>query len=641
MIKIEQNLKPTLRTPFPDTSKFWKDPKTGIMVPKHEQENIEYRSNLLQRAEKDPLLQNDLMSACKESLLYWVNTFSWTFHQKEVDPVSGEETEAKNPHNPFITWEIQDELFDAFIWHQKNGKDILIDKSRQMGASWACVNFLHWLWLFRPESLLLEMSRTEDYVDKTGNMKALFQKHDYINNWLPEWMCPSSALPFGKHRTKMHMKNEWNGSCLDGESTTEHAASGSTLLVALLDEFAKVEKGQLMRSATRDAALMRIVNSTPAGAGTEYSRWKKSGQIKVFILPFYEHPEKGGNRYIKETEVGGYEIRSPWFDYEETVRSPQEMAREVLRQDIESGAVFFTIPNIEKHISLYARPPKTRWHIKLKSHIAKVDVKDVVRSKSLSAVNQQRGVKGPLRVWTNLIMGRPDQSKRYVFGIDIGKGQGASPSVVSIKCKETGEKIAEWRDASTPPYEMASIIIALALWCGGGQPRKLPFLKWEKNGPGLDFGKIVVRDYLYPYYHKAIKPGQSIDKKSKNYGFHTSRESKQELLSLYDRVLAHGGYINHSIEGLEEAKEYIYYTDGGIGPACLVERSSAEKKTHGDIVMADALTLDDKELPKLRYAKDVIPRNSSGFRLQQVKRAKKRSKIQARSWRKQFDYSKV
>ncbi|KKK77131.1 hypothetical protein LCGC14_2856700, partial [marine sediment metagenome] len=191
------------------------------------------------------------------------------------------------------------------------------------------------------------------------------------------------------------------------------------------------------------------------------------------------------------------------------------------------------------------------------------------------------------------------------------------------------------------PYEMASVVIALALWCGGGQPRKLPFLKWEKNGPGLDFGKIVVRDYLYPYYHKAIKPGQSVDKKSKNYGFHTSRESKQELLALYDRVLAHGGYINHSKEGLEEAMEYIYYTDGGIGPACLVERSSAEKKTHGDIVMADALTLDDKELPKLRYAKDVIPRNSSGFRLQQVKRAKKRSKIQARSWRKQFDYSKV
>lgn len=640
MIKIEQNLKPALSEPFPNVPRYWKDPKTGIMIPKFEQENIRWRENLLRKAENDPLLQNDLMAACKESLIFWTNTFVMTYHQFDVDPATGKRTEARNPHCPFITWEIQDTLLDMFEYCLKHGLDILIDKCRDMGASWLCIVFLHWLWLFRPESQLLELSRTEDYVDKTGNMKALFQKHDYINQWLPDWMYPPSALLGGKNRTKMHMKNEWNNNVIDGESTTEHAASGDRRLVALLDEFAKVEKGQLMRSATRDAAYMRIVNSTPAGAGTEYSRWKKSGQIKVFVLPFFEHPEKGKGRYVKETEVGGYEIRSPWFDIEETVRSPQEMAREILRQDIESGAVFFTITNIDKHIALFARDPKTCWSVNLKKHIAKTDVKNVLRSRNLKAITQQRSKNGPLRVWTNLIMGRPDQSMSYIFGIDIGKGQGASPSVVSIKCKQTGEKIAEWRDANIPPYEMAGIVVALAIWCGGCQPHKLPFLKWEKNGPGLDFGKIIVKDYLYPYYHKAIKIGQAVDTKTKNYGFHTSRESKQELLSLYDRILAHGGYINHSREGLEEAMEYIYYTDGGIGPACLVERSSAEKKTHGDIVMADALTLDDKELPKIRYPKEVIPRNSSGYRLRQVQRAKKRTKMQTRSWRKPFDYAK-
>ena len=91
--------------------------------------------------------------------------------------------------------------------------------------------------------------------------------HDKINEWLPDWMLPPDCLVGDKHRTKMHMHNVLTGATIDGESTTKHAGSGDRRLVALLDEFAKVEFGGEMRSATRDVALMRIINSTPAGAG--------------------------------------------------------------------------------------------------------------------------------------------------------------------------------------------------------------------------------------------------------------------------------------------------------------------------------------------------------------------------------------
>jgi hypothetical protein len=37
---------------------------------------------------------------------------------------------------------------------------------------------------------------------------------------------------------------------------------------------------------------------------------------------------------------------------------------------------------------------------------------------------------------------------------------------VSIKCKETGEKVGEWADAKFPPYEFAPIVAALAIWVG-------------------------------------------------------------------------------------------------------------------------------------------------------------------------------
>ena len=633
MLTAVEELKPTLSEPFPNTPRYWKDPKTGLVVPKMEIENLEWRGNLLKNTEKDLYLQRDLLAACRESQLFWINTFVWTYHQFDVDPNTGLRMEAKQPHNPFITWEIQDNLFNEFELCLKKAEDILIDKCRDMGASWACILFNHWLWLFRPESQILEMSRVKEYVDQTGNMKALFQKHDYVNSWLPEWMRPPGILRGEKNRSMMHMMNIINGSCIDGESTTEHAASGDRRLVILLDEFSKVDHGQLMRSATRDAGHIRVVNSTPAGPGTEYARWKASRQIKVFILPFWDHPEKGKGRYIKQKEDGSWEIRSPWLDHEATVRSPQEMAREILRQDLESGELFFNLANIEKHQVLFGKKCRTRYHIHFKKGTANDQVHDLIRRRHVESIMAKQGSKGPLRVWTQLIMDRPDQTKTYIFGIDISKGQGASNSVISIKCKETGEKIAEWCDANTPPYDMARIAIALAIWCGGRKPRKLPFFKWENNGPGWDFGRIVVKDFNYPYYYRNEKPGQIIDKKSMQYGFQTNTQSKFELLSLYDRILAHGGYINHSIEALDEAKQYIHYTEG-IGPACLVEESQSAKKTHGDRVIADALTLDDKELPRVKHTGPTAPENSWGGRYKKAMAARKKSK----GWRKKFDF---
>ena len=629
-----EELKPTLVEPFPSGRRFWTCPKTGLKVPKHVNENIEWRKNLLKTAENDPVLQRDLMAACTESLLFWVNAFAWTYHQWDTDPETGRRHDAVVAHNPFITWEIQDGLFDALEYHLRKALDILIDKSREMGASWANVDFLHWLWLFRPDSQLLEMSRTENYVDQTGNMKALFQKHDYINGWLPDWMLPPDIFVGQKNRTKMHMLNAVNGSCIDGESTTEFAGSGDRRLVVLLDEFAKVKMGTLMRSATRDVALMRIINSTPFGAGSEYSRWKQSGQIKVFVLPFYEHPDKGSGRYVHQKETGGYEIRSPYLDYEATVRTVKEMAREILRQDVESGDMFFTVENIDKHKRLFVRPERERYHIHFKPNTANDLVHRFIRNRDIDKVSIKKGKKGPLRVWTTLILGRPDQSKTYIFGIDIGKGQGASNSVISIKCKETGEKIAEWRDANTPPYDMARICIALAIWCGGRKPKSLPFLKWEKNGPGLDFGKIIVKDFKYPYFYKNIAPGKTIDKKTQKYGWHSSRESKHELLSAYDRALAHGGYINHSEFGLEEMKMYVHYADGGVGPAYLIEENASARKTHGDVVIADALTIDDKELGRIKHEGPKAPPGSCGFRRDEVLRKKKRPK----GWRQPFNF---
>ena len=610
------------------------------MVPKRKAANLEYRANILKDAEYDKGFQADLMTACKESLLFFVNSFVFTFHQFDVSGETGERYESEEAYHPFISWQIQDILFERLVWHLTNAKDILINKSRDMGASWMCTIFMHWLWLFRPDSQLLELSRTEPYVDQNGNLKALFQKHDLINSWLPDWMRPPQCGIGQKYRTKMHLYNILNGSCIDGESTTEHAASGDRRLVALLDEFAKVKHGRLMRSATRDAALMRIVNSTVSGPGTEYSKWKNDGTIVVFPLMWYDHPDKGlGRHVVQDSVTNAYKIRSPWYDAESEVRSPQEMAREIDANDLEAGSTFFTVTNIEKHIAIFGRPPKTQWDVDFVRGVASDSIPMILKKKDLKKVTCKRAVKGKLKIWVNLINGRLDQNLDYVIGFDLGKGQGASNSVGSIKCRQTGEKVGEWADANVPPFEMARVGMALALWVGGR--KKLPFLKWEMNGdPGYDFGKRVVKEFHYPYYYRDVKVGNIRDKKTKKYGWHNNVKSKGELLNAYDRALAHGGYINHSILALEEAKTYIYNDDGSIGPACLVEESSAAKKTHGDRTMADALTIEDKYY-KMRSRAEASEASESRNDMRTAagrKEALKQRRVKPKGWRSKFDF---
>jgi len=616
-----------LSEPFPNVQEIWTCPITGLKVPKIPLVNIRWREDLLRRAENDPILQADLMAASGESILFWINAFVWTYHQFDIDPDTHKPVPAKHAHNPFVTWAIQ----DGHIVFLEEGIDIGEDratrKTRDMGASWDCIAVFHHKWLFRPDSQLLEMSRTEPYVDERGNYKSLFIKHDYINTWLPSWMRPPNCLPGQKNRRKMHIGNELNDSNIDGEPTTAHAGSGDRRLAVLLDEFSKVENGRAMRSATADVTPCRIINSTPnpeRGAGTEFSRWLNSGQIKVFVMPWWEHPDKGQGRHVIQDEVTGeYKIRSPWYDNEELRRSPREMACEIDMKDLEAGDAVFTHTNIDKHIALFGREPIVRMDVNFKKGVANDAILGIIRQRKTDTIKMKMGPKGKLSVWTNLLMNRPDQSKRYIIGFDVSKGQGASNSVASVKCKETGQKIAEWVDANTPPYEFARVAIALALWCGGANPRKLPFLKWEMNGPGWDFGRMIVEIFRYPYYYKNKPIGTVTKKPGKKYGWHANRDAKTALLNAYDRLLAHGGYINPSIKALEECKYYIHYPDGGCGPADLLEENAGARKTHGDRTIADALTLDDKEIPKGRGAEVKIPGNSFGYRFKQYKEKRK------------------
>jgi len=609
-------IEPELPAPFPVKRTFWKCPITGLLVPKDSDQNLAWRAKLLQEAENDADFQTDLYTACSKSLLFWVNAFAYTLRIFDADE-SGKRRQAENAHIPYVTWEIQDRHMLEIEKAIDGGYDLLTDKTRDMGATWDHIAVLHHQWLFRPGRMFLEMSRVEGDVDGADNPRCLFVKHDYINKWLPEWMVPAIE------RQRMHLVNLDNGSRIDGESSNKAAGSGDRRHAILLDEFAKMENSEKIKAATADVAACRLPNSTPWGAGTAYSKWRMSGQIKVFQLPWYEHPEKGIGRYAKQdSATGKWKIRSPWYDTESEKRSPQEMAQEIDMDHIGSGDTFFEAHIVEEHKRLFGRPPVTARTVDFKKGISSDVIPSMLMRKD--RLGLQINSSGPLRIWAPLIDGRLDQSKNYIVGADISKGQGASNSVLSVRCEETGVKVAEWADANIPPYDFARIACAVCLWIGGASHGGRPLLIWEMNGPGWDFGREIMQKYQYPRPYFDVVIGTSVEKTTKRYGWHSNNDKKEVVLGLYRRNLAHGGFINHSIEALDEALLYVRGEDGEIVPSALTQESAAARKTHGDRVIADALSLwGDKNKSRIVQNLPAAPVKSVGGRFVAWKKAKK------------------
>ena len=77
---------------------------------------------------------------------------------------------------PFILFKRQRELltfFKLLLEHQTTG---LVEKSRDMGATWLACAFSIWLWIFYPGASIGWGSRKEQLVDNIGDPDSIFEK---------------------------------------------------------------------------------------------------------------------------------------------------------------------------------------------------------------------------------------------------------------------------------------------------------------------------------------------------------------------------------------------------------------------------------------------------------------------------------
>lgn len=564
-------------------------------VPKDVAGNLEFRRSLLSCASRSREAASDLWVACSRDLMFYVNAFCWTYDPRQ-----------KNGSIPFLTYPFQDDLMLDLVDRIENGGDVLVSKSRDMGASWCILTVFEWLWHFRSDLSFLLVSRNEDYVDKPGNPKSLFWKIDFLHKNQPKWLLPNMI------RTKLRLTNEDTGSNIDGESTTGDVARGDRRTAIALDEFAAFDNDASYRalSSTRDATNCRIFNSTPAGTSGAFYDLHQNEEIKKWRLHWMLHPTKAAGLYYE-----GKKPRSPWYDQEcKRCAHPQEIAQELDIDFAASDYQFFDPTELNKHANDYSMPPFKQGELVFTD---KGDFKTF-----------EEQTNGRLSLWAYPdASGRFPDDRQYAIGVDIATGTGASNSVISVGDCKTGEKVAEFCDSNTRPDQLGRYAVALAKWFRGANPIGA-FMIWEAPGPGRNFGDVVLEMGYRNIYYRTNETSRA-KKQSDIPGWWPTKDEKRSIYGEYRRALSNGLIINRSRPALDECREIVYSATGWITHSKSLGKMdpSGARENHGDRPTADALLYKGmSRFPVVKKTTEIIPQDSFLYRRQVAEGQKSKAK---------------
>ena len=209
---------------------------------------------------------------------------------------------------PFLLFPKQKEMLRFLLAVLNGEEDGLIEKCRDAGATWVCVAFTVWLWLFWPGIAIGWGSRKEQYVDKLGVVDSIFEKIRQVITHLPPEFLPEGFSP-KDHLSYMRIINPENESVIVGEAGDNIGRGGRTRIY-FKDESAHYERPELVEAALGDNTRCQIDISSVNGLGNVFHRKREAGEewidgpaikgkTNVFIFDWSDHPAKNQEWYDK------------------------------------------------------------------------------------------------------------------------------------------------------------------------------------------------------------------------------------------------------------------------------------------------------------------------------------------------------
>lgn len=297
-------------------------------------DNAKERMALLVEA-KDPTVQQRELDRCRKSFVYWLTYYAWTF-----DP-RGKTLKTL----PFVPFDYQVEAAEWILKVRQANREGIVEKARDMGATWLFVAYFTWCWLFESEFIGLFASRKVNMVDAKGDPNSIMQKARMLLWGLPLWMVPE-GYDESKHALKQRIINPANGSVMVGEGGNQIGRGGRATIV-LVDESAFIPRPEAVESALSETSEVKFWLSTPNAPGDWFARRRHSQDFVgwVLTLRWKRDPRKNAWQAIGEDGtvvatgsgdspapevVGARTIIYPWYEGAKARFSdPARMAREV------------------------------------------------------------------------------------------------------------------------------------------------------------------------------------------------------------------------------------------------------------------------------------------------------------------------
>ena len=148
---------------------------------------FEERIARLKRLRDDPSLVAGVKAFYADHPVEFITDWGMTFDPRNVE-------RGFEAVTPFLLFPKQQEFVRWVVDRWMGREDGLVEKSRDMGASWLCVAVAAWMWLFKPGTVIGFGSRKEEYVDKLGDPKSLFWKIRQFINLLPVELQPKGYV---------------------------------------------------------------------------------------------------------------------------------------------------------------------------------------------------------------------------------------------------------------------------------------------------------------------------------------------------------------------------------------------------------------------------------------------------------------
>jgi phage terminase large subunit len=258
----------------------------------------------------DPLILQKMKRHYRNNKIQFIIDWGVTFDPRRVG-------DQLTPLTPFIPFPKQIAALEAFEWSLKNKEYLLLEKSRDSGATWLAIALWVTYWLYEPGFVAGFGSRKEEYIDKQGDPKSIFWRVRKFIQFLPVEFQPPGFIE-RKHSLHMRIINPENSAVITGEAG-DNIGRGDRTTVYVVDEAAFLERALTVDAALSATTNCRIDISTSNGAGTPFYAKSVSGNLPVFRFHWSEDPRKD----------------RAWYDDQKRKLDPVVLAQEV---DIDHNA---------------------------------------------------------------------------------------------------------------------------------------------------------------------------------------------------------------------------------------------------------------------------------------------------------------